>query len=380
LATLSDRRKSVENTFLGGEGTVNYYLADVTSRSEYYPYGMVLPGRSESDGENYRYGYQGSEADNEIKGHKNSYTTYFRQLDPQIGKWLSVDPKATAWESPYASMGNNPILNNDIYGDTFDPTSIYEKNEDGTYKNEAEVKAFEIWASSENGKKFILDHAEKGFELDGVFVKDLHIKANKNGKAHTKGVDVDFHYFTIKDFADRGGHLAEGTTGTNIVDGRLKITINLDPVGGTSLSGSEGKFYQPKSFMSTVRNITHETLYHANYFSKLFQSGRLSESNLKYHQLSEYYHKRGYLETDFYNTTGREVLNHASKFLYSKEPSNAFFIIQDNQIYIKDIHSAGKQLRNLNPLNNEVKDIIKKDIKSPPSKERINEYLKYGLE
>ena len=66
----------------------------------------------------YCYGYQGSEKDDEIKGEGNSYTTHFRQLDPRIGRWLSIDPKATAWESPYVSMGNNPILYNDVLGDT----------------------------------------------------------------------------------------------------------------------------------------------------------------------------------------------------------------------------------------------------------------------
>lgn len=59
-----------------------------------------------------RYGYQGSEKDDEVKGRGNSYTTEFRQLDPRLGRWLTIDPKGSAWESPYASMGNSPILNN----------------------------------------------------------------------------------------------------------------------------------------------------------------------------------------------------------------------------------------------------------------------------
>jgi RHS repeat-associated protein len=40
----------------------------------------------------YRYGYQGSEMDNEVNGNGNSYTTEFRQLDPRLGRWMSVDP------------------------------------------------------------------------------------------------------------------------------------------------------------------------------------------------------------------------------------------------------------------------------------------------
>ncbi len=67
--------------------------------------------------EKFRYGYQGSEKDNEVKGEGNSYTTEFRQLDPRLVRWLTIDPKANAWESPYVSMANSPILFNDVKGD-----------------------------------------------------------------------------------------------------------------------------------------------------------------------------------------------------------------------------------------------------------------------
>jgi RHS repeat-associated protein len=57
----------------------------------------------------YRFGYQGSEKDNEFKGDGNSYTTEFRQLDPRLGRWLSVDPliiKFPAY-SPYVFCNNS---------------------------------------------------------------------------------------------------------------------------------------------------------------------------------------------------------------------------------------------------------------------------------
>lgn len=63
-----------------------------------------------------RYGYQGSEADDEIKGSGNSYTTEFRQLDPRLGRWLSLDPEFDESNSPYNSMDNNPIFSNDVDG------------------------------------------------------------------------------------------------------------------------------------------------------------------------------------------------------------------------------------------------------------------------
>ncbi len=98
-------------------GIVNYYTMDIVMSPDYYPFGMLIPGRN--GGSSYRYGYQGSEKDNEIKENNNSYTTHFRQLDPRLGRWLSIDPKATAFESPYVSMGNTPIWANDPLGDKF---------------------------------------------------------------------------------------------------------------------------------------------------------------------------------------------------------------------------------------------------------------------
>src|SRR5690606_13452730 len=58
---------------------------------DYFTGGSLLPGRSGNAGD-YRYGFNGYEADDEIKGERNSYTTQFRQYDPRLFRWLSPDP------------------------------------------------------------------------------------------------------------------------------------------------------------------------------------------------------------------------------------------------------------------------------------------------
>lgn len=67
----------------------------------------------------YRYGFNGMEADVEVKGEGNSYTSLWRQYDPRTSRWFSLDPMERSFptESPYNNNFNNPILLNDPNGD-----------------------------------------------------------------------------------------------------------------------------------------------------------------------------------------------------------------------------------------------------------------------
>ena len=68
--------------------------------------------------DSYRYAYNGMEYDAEVKGGQNSYTTQFRQYDPRLGRWLSLDPLMAQFPSmsPYVAFDNNPVYYIDPYG------------------------------------------------------------------------------------------------------------------------------------------------------------------------------------------------------------------------------------------------------------------------
>jgi len=89
---------------------------EVVAQNSYYPFGWLQPGRNFSSS-TYRYGYQGSEKDDEFSGQGNTYTTYYRGLDSRLGRWWSVDPVVQPGFSPYLSMQGNPIWYNDPLGD-----------------------------------------------------------------------------------------------------------------------------------------------------------------------------------------------------------------------------------------------------------------------
>jgi RHS repeat-associated protein len=59
----------------------------------------------------YRYGFQGQEKDDEIKGEGNSMNFTYRMHDPRVGRFFARDPleKSYPWNSPYAFSENRVI-------------------------------------------------------------------------------------------------------------------------------------------------------------------------------------------------------------------------------------------------------------------------------
>ena len=79
-------------------------------KNDYYPFGMLVPNRHGSSN-SYRYGFNGKEKDDELKGIGNSYDFGARMLDPRVGRWFAVDKmrmKAPSW-SPYRFGFDNPM-------------------------------------------------------------------------------------------------------------------------------------------------------------------------------------------------------------------------------------------------------------------------------
>ncbi|MDF2380349.1 hypothetical protein JMG10_02640 [Nostoc ellipsosporum NOK] len=95
---------------------MDYFTVDVASATDYYPFGMGMPGRKVAS-EGYRYGFNGKEEDKDI--HSTTIYDYgFRVYNPALGKFLSVDPLRGKypWYTPYQFSGNKPIACIDLDG------------------------------------------------------------------------------------------------------------------------------------------------------------------------------------------------------------------------------------------------------------------------
>jgi RHS repeat-associated protein len=137
------------------------------------------------------------EKDDEVKGVGNSYTTEFRQYDPRIGRWLSVDPMSTLSSSwtPYRFGFDNPNIFNDLNG-------LFEtRKEARKYKNEHHIR----------GK--IKSGSDTKFEIRG-----------KSGVTYSEGDDTGHHFDKHKNdgvvesitvFGDKNGNSSNNSSSTH---------------------------------------------------------------------------------------------------------------------------------------------------------------------
>jgi RHS repeat-associated protein len=115
LVTVSDKKFGVA---LPSSSLIDYYEPDVVAAQDYFPFGMLMPRRSFSSASAYKFGFNGKENDNEVKGLGNQQDYGMRIYDGRVGRFLSVDPltQSFPWYTPYQFAGNKPIYALDLDG------------------------------------------------------------------------------------------------------------------------------------------------------------------------------------------------------------------------------------------------------------------------
>lgn len=98
---------------------VTHEKGPLTEEAHYYPFGLTMTGISSkaiNKPEN-KLKYNGIEYNQDFG--LNLYEAFYRGLDPQIGRFLQIDPETNYLETQYAAMGNNPCTNKDWLGNYF---------------------------------------------------------------------------------------------------------------------------------------------------------------------------------------------------------------------------------------------------------------------
>ncbi|MFB6455581.1 RHS repeat domain-containing protein [Chitinophaga sp. Hz27] len=182
LATIGDDKLSITSN----DSTISYFIPRIKSMQDYAPFGMGLTGRS-YNASSYRYGFNGKENDNEVKGIGNQQDYGMRIYDPRIGKFLSVDPltKDYPWYTPYQFAGNTPIQAIDIDG--AEPAYVADKSRnDG--KVHLKLPVIAMFAKL-YGEAFWLSGARANIKID----QSIHDKITKyQSGAITLGYEMIF--------------------------------------------------------------------------------------------------------------------------------------------------------------------------------------------
>ena len=81
---------TLEKKLFFEKGGLKKRYAEVKKRIDYYPFGSQMVGRMLSSNQ-YKYGFNGKEKDDELKGSGNSYDFGARIYDSRLGRWLAMD-------------------------------------------------------------------------------------------------------------------------------------------------------------------------------------------------------------------------------------------------------------------------------------------------
>lgn len=122
LAVISDKKIAMPSA--GNPNLTDHYEPELISAGDYTPFGMQMVGRKFSiSAAPYRYGFNGKENDNEVKGEGDQQDYGMRIYDPRLGRFLSVDPLSQEYPmlTPYQFSSNSPVSGFDKDGLEYSP-------------------------------------------------------------------------------------------------------------------------------------------------------------------------------------------------------------------------------------------------------------------
>jgi RHS repeat-associated protein len=225
---------------------VTHIQGALMEETHYYPFGLVIAGISSKAAgklEN-RFKYNGIEHNSDFD--LNMYDAFYRNLDPQIGRFWQIDPKSTDDYSLYAAMNNNPIRFSDPLGDTIIIRYISEgKTVESIYHGGTFYKR-----DGSNLSKDDNGYASKVFS-------DIYVLDQLGDKEVSRRIDVleaseNLHFIEMPGSGDNNGN-SPASTADDKAGKPTGTTTMYDPDAKTNVRGDK---------RDPIVGLAHELLGH----------------------------------------------------------------------------------------------------------------------
>jgi hypothetical protein len=239
LATVLDR-KTGAGTLSGSSGTLyDHWSADLASTADYYPGGMMMPGRN-TEHDWSRIGMQGQAKDDEVYGKGNVYAYTFRFNDARIIRFFSPDPLHGKYphNSDYAFAENRLIDGTDLEGAEWRSTTqdnatkitvtiriinqskIYNESDVVEFKKMLQPEFSRTYTKESGGKSFYAsllyaDKTESANSTINVILRDENTTYDQNGVMTYSGGNAFV--------SGRNNGVENGTQSNKVV---LKVSLN----------------------------------------------------------------------------------------------------------------------------------------------------------
>ena len=254
---------------------------------DYYPGGMLMP-RSGFSSSAYRYSFNGFEKEDEIKGTGNHLSWGDFGYDPRILRRFSPDQLQAKypWQSPYAPVGNNPILNREIDGKDYavyidhNSKTVTVKATYYTVKGNADdhtsaLKATQYWNDQSGKYQYKVGTGKEAlyydinFQLDVQDVNSPTQEANKDRASFAANADKltpdqsSNTYAVLPDanpkFANKNpGEDTEGVTESGVLVS-VKDSRKADDTGPHEVGHTLGFGHLIGTIMSAAINVGHSS-------------------------------------------------------------------------------------------------------------------------
>ncbi|MFB6457625.1 DUF6443 domain-containing protein [Chitinophaga sp. Hz27] len=209
---------------------IQHTSGPLLEETHYYPFGLTIAGISSSalHGTNYaenKLKYNGKELQSKEFGDGSGLELYdfgARVQDPQIGRWIQIDPLASkfATQSPYASMDNDPVNRRDPDGTSGEPV-INEKRK--TITVYSKLIMYGDAASRSLAKSTAKDIQNKWNNANGVttingetYKVKFSVKGSLNQKLTAddvaKNTDIQNNYIRVEEKVPNGVSFMDGSS------------------------------------------------------------------------------------------------------------------------------------------------------------------------